>query len=147
MKSFPFALAAAIACSTANAAEPPSASCPLTRLLASIESRSQAVRPPALPKDVGDSYRTISLYEPPGATDELLYAAVVDSTSQRAWVYQYGGFAGVSNWYGPFNIDPSLSEPCPPARAVIPVAVASNSTAGAQPILPPDPSQQTAPAR
>jgi len=141
------AFVAAFECIAANAAEPPSASCPLTRLVAAIESPSQAVQPPVLPKGAGDSHRTISLYEPPSVTDEMLYAAVIDSASQRAWVYQYGGFSGVSNWYGPFNIDPSLSEPCPPARAVIPVAVASKPNADAQPIIPTNPSRQSAPVR
>jgi hypothetical protein len=128
----------ALVSANVEAGEPAIAKCPLSALVSSIQNMPQATNGPVLTEDNLDAFRTVSLYEPAGATDQFLYAALIDRTNEQAWVYQYGGYRGVSSWYGPIEIDVSLAEKCSPAKAIIPVTLSSSHGRVAQPSIPTD---------
>lgn len=121
--------------------------CSVSSIVSSADGFSNVVTTPVLSDADRKASRTISLYEPAGATDQLMYSALIDHKNQQAWVYQYGGFAGVSNWYGPFKIDSAATENCSPAKGFIPVAVVSQQQRDVQPVIPSDLSRQAAPVR
>jgi hypothetical protein len=45
-------------------------------------------------------------------SDAFGYTAFISSQERIAYVYQYGGYFGVSNWYGPIPIQPAVAEQC-----------------------------------
>lgn len=137
MKSLLPLLVVALASVSAYAEDAQSA-CSVSSIVSSIDGISSIVTTPVLSEVDLKASRTISLYEPTGATDQFMYSALIDHKNQQAWVYQYGGFAGVSNWYGPFKIDTVRTENCPPAKGFIPLAAASQQQRDVQPIIPPN---------
>lgn len=40
------------------------------------------------------------------------FTLLVDVPARQGWVNQFGGFAGVWLWYGPFPVDPALAASC-----------------------------------
>jgi hypothetical protein len=45
-------------------------------------------------------------------SDAFGYTAFIHSQEGIAYVHQYGGYFGVSNWYGPIPIQPAVAEQC-----------------------------------
>lgn len=92
------------------------------------------------PTVTAGNFRAVSLYETPVGSDEFLYAALIDTTNQKVWVYKYGGYAGVSNWYGPVDVDTASTDKCQEAKGIIPIRLAPNKALQptAQPLPQPD---------
>lgn len=119
----PSTVALVLACClhhSANGAEP--SDCPRGKIL-SASSGLQAVSalPQRLVTGPPGRLRTISLYESELATDDFLYAAVVDVQEGQVWIHRYGGYDGARVWFGPIEIPADTLEHCRPAKMAIPL--------------------------
>ncbi|MBR7778910.1 hypothetical protein [Undibacterium rugosum] len=110
------------AASAVSAAESPPV-CQLSSLTPPAIVLNEAVEGPYLSTADSKAFRSISLREPVGTTDQLLYATLIDRNAQQAWIYQYGGLSGAYKWYGPYKVDVTDFENCPRAKAYLPLNV------------------------
>lgn len=46
------------------------------------------------------------------ASDAFGYTAFINLEEGIAWIHQYGGYAGVSDWYGPVQISAAVATRC-----------------------------------
>jgi hypothetical protein len=95
--------------------------CPYSRLATATNELHRLSEPPFVPETRSDEFRTITLVEQSAVSDYFEYAALIDVTNRQGWVYEYGGLAGVSNWYGPVEVDPVLASKCGPAKIIFPI--------------------------
>jgi hypothetical protein len=86
--------------------------CSLETLIGSTELQYPLPGFPKIPKEDLKLMKYVSLYEPLIVADADGYSALVDAGKSEAWIHRYGGYFGVSEWYGPVAINRTLAERC-----------------------------------
>jgi hypothetical protein len=93
--------------------------CSLETLIGSTKLQYPLPGFPQIPKEDLKLMKSVSLYEPLFVPDAYGYRALVDARKGEAWINQFGGYFGVSEWYGPVAIDRTLAELCIQSNSLI----------------------------
>jgi hypothetical protein len=104
---------------TASAAVAGAVPCDKAGLYASLENAEEVLVPPKLDRARGGWIARLGLIDSPLSMDAFKYDAVVDSSAGRAWLVQYGGFAGNVQWFGPVQVAPETLLDCPEVKSAI----------------------------
>ena len=93
--------------------------CDKPKLFAALKDASEVDAPPKLDQAPGAWIARLRLIDSPLATDAFKYDAVFDSSTSRAWLVQFGGFAGGVRWFGPVQVAPEVLLACPEVKSAI----------------------------
>jgi len=75
--------------------------CSLETLIGSTKLQYPLPGSPEIPREELTLMMSVRLYEPLIVVDAFGYSALVDARRSEAWIHRYGGYFGVSEWYGP----------------------------------------------
>ncbi|MFH7041740.1 hypothetical protein ABT392_05410 [Paucibacter sp. JuS9] len=104
---------------SASASAAGTASCDKANLHARLRGAEEVATPPKLNRTQGSWIARLGLIDSPLAMDAFKYDAVVESSTGRAWLVQFGGFAGDVRWFGPVHITPDALLECPEVKTAI----------------------------
>jgi hypothetical protein len=93
--------------------------CSLETLIGSTKLQYPLPGFPEIRKEDLKLMKSVSLYDPLIVADAFGYNALVDAGRGQAWIHRYGGYFGVSEWYGPIAIDQARAESCIQSNSLI----------------------------